>query len=343
MHAFVEFMVVMNGLKVIISLLAALCLSSNCQAETWKGLRTSGGGSQGWQALICENGSGWQSCELPVTVTMSASPTSLVANGQYSTITATVLDYYGIPVPNNVINWSATDGSISTGQTVTNASGMTSISLRSSWTLGGAAVYASTLEGDGSSGIWVPFVDSFVAYPSDYTGWTAYDPVYSCSAWSPDVSTVDSGSGFTQTASCYQNYYRYRQDRQQSVVTGAVTNVGGLAAEYTNNIVGISQWAIGTRYVAPPTPPTPPPAATTCSYVSGSTFFLTFDPNGGQSFKENGVTVSGPQTSYTHGREQWDGHIDYNGYRYTSGTYVTMTNQGRNFENYMFYLCKTPL
>jgi hypothetical protein len=331
-------------------------ISGVCQADTWKSLRTSGGGSQGWQAVVCENGAGWRVCELPVNISLTASPPSLVANGQYSTITATVTDYYGVPIPNNVINWSTSDGTISAGQTSTNASGQTSISLRSSWTLGGAAVYASTAENDGTAGIWVPFVDSFVAYPSDYTGWTAYNAVYGCGAWSPDVSTVDSGTWFTQWATCYQNYYRYRQDRQQSIVTGAITNVGGQVAEYTSSTVGVSQSAVGTRYVAPPTPPTPPPSATTCSFMYDGTqpiwYFWTSDPDGAH-YMVTTETMNDymagnydagvfAETSNVHGTQVWSGYLDYKGFRYTSGKFIaTYAQAGPNA--YFFELCKTPL
>jgi hypothetical protein len=156
-----------------------------------------------------------------------------------------------------VVNWSTTDGYINSGQTATDWSGKTAITLYSSHTLGGTAVTASTIEGDGSGAIWVPFVDSFVSYPSTYTPWTPYGAVYSCTAWSPDPSTVDSGVWFTQSASCYQNYYRYRQDLQQSIVTGAITYVGGQVAEYTTGAVAVSQGAVGTKVIIPPAPTAP--------------------------------------------------------------------------------------
>jgi hypothetical protein len=348
----------MNGKltnHLILGLLITAMSSSSCLAAGWTGLRTSGSGSVGWQPLICANGGGWQSCELPVTVTLTASPPSLVANGQQSTITATVTDYYGAAVPNNVINWSKTDGSISATQATTNASGKASIILTSSWTIGGSAVTASTAENDGSNAIWVPFVDSFVAYPATYTGWANNGGVYSCSAWSPDASTVDSGTWFTQTASCYQNYYRYRQDRQQSVVTGAVTNVGGQVAEYTSSTVGVSQSAVGTRYVAPPTPPTPPtppPAATTCSYgspvsdIMNSFAFATYDPHGQHAviggIDDYDASIA-TETSNIHGTTVYPGYVDYNGYRYTSGRFMEYQSIYGVTHAYYFELCRTPL
>jgi hypothetical protein len=241
-------------LAIMIAALSVFIMSDVAFAAGWTGLRTSGAGTNGWQPVICANGAGWQSCELPVNITLNTNPTSLVANGQSATVTASVTDYYGVPIAGNLINWSTTDGTISANQTATNASGTTAITLTSSHTLGGTAVTASTAENDGSAAIWEPFVDSFVAYPSTYTGWVAYGAVYSCTAWSPDPSTVNSGTWFTQTASCWQNYYRYRQDRQQSIVTGAVTNVGGQVAEYTSGVVGVSQAAVGTKVTTPPPP-----------------------------------------------------------------------------------------
>jgi hypothetical protein len=294
-------------------------------------------------------------------VALTASPPSLIANGQQSTITATVTDFYGVPVPNNVINWSKTDGAISASQATTNASGQASITLTSSWTIGGTAITASTAENDGSNAIWVPFVDSFVAYPATYTGWANNGGVYSCSAWSPDVSTVDTGTWFTQTATCYQNYYRYRQDRQQSIVTGAVTNVGGQVAEYTTGTVGVSQGAVGTRYVAPPTPPTPPPSSCRYSnpwlppYDLSSELAFVINPWTGVSFiapppevpdedHYNGATNGPDYTGLT--TQVWPGYIDYRGYRYTSGRFrdaVTVDGNTNSPLWYYFELCRAPL
>ena len=330
----------MNGRGVILTLLTLMFLSSTCQADTWKGLRTSGAGAQGWQALICENGSGWKSCELPVNVSLTASPPSLVANGQYSTITATVTDNYGVPISNNTINWSSSDGSISAGQTVTNASGVTSISLRSSWTLGGAQVSASTLENDGSSGIWVPFVDSFIAYPSSYTGWANNGGVYSCSGWSPDPSTVDSGVWFTQWATCWQGFWRYRQDRQQSIVTGAVTNVGGPAVETTSWQVGVSQGAVGTKWTAPP----PPVCWSSGNHSGGVNQGVFWDgssldgqpgPTSALILYYNGSTGMTIPDIYS--------SMVYNGMRMTVGGLFYTNNLGKNMKTWNYQICQQPL
>jgi hypothetical protein len=329
--------------NLFLGLLIAVISSDACLATGWSGLRTSGSGTSGWQPMVCANGSGWQSCEMPVSVLLTASPPSIVANGQTSTITATVRDAYGVAVPNNVLNWGTTDGTLNASQVTTNASGQASVILKSSWTLGGASVTATTAENDGSSALWVPFIDSFVAYPSTYTGWANNGGVYSCSAWSPAASTVTSGTWFTQTATCYQNYYRYRQDRQQSIVTGAITNVGGQVTEYTTSTVGVSQGAIGTKSVG------------TCSYdvynLESMAFFVTTDPAGGHmivttdsyvDYFYDGVTGVIVTSSNVHGTEIYTGYYDYRGFRYTSGRYMEY-----QFENgvpkYYFELCKTPL
>jgi hypothetical protein len=285
---------------------------------------------------------------MPVTVSLSASPASIVANGQTSTITATLTDYYGVAVPNGIVNWNTTNGTLSASQATTNASGQASVILKSSWTLGGASVSATTAENDGSNSLWVPFIDSFVAYPSTYTGWVAYGAVYSCTAWTPDPSTVATGTWFTQTATCYQNYYRYRQDQQQSIVTGAVTNVGGQVAEYTTSAVGVSQGAIGTKSVG------------TCSFYSPIAMpggnvaaFVTIDPQGSKGIITNETVMDawmgaiepgmGPWSTNTHGTDIWNGYVDYKGYRYTSGSFRELNIEYGSVYRYYFELCKSPL
>lgn len=335
--------------KLLLFTVASFIFSNSCLADSWSGLRTSGSGTQGWQPLICANGSGWQSCEMPVTVSLSASPASIVANGQTSTITATLTDYYGVAVANSKVNWSTTNGTLSASQATTNASGQASVTLKSSWTLGGASVRATTAENDGSNTLWVPFIDSFVSYPSAYTGWVAYGAVYSCTAWTPDPSTVATGTWFTQTATCYQNYYRYRQDQQQSIVTGAVTNVGGQVAEYTTSAVGVSQGAIGTKSVG------------TCSFYSPiampggqAAAFVTIDPQGAKGFITNETVMdnllnpsstagSGPTSTNVHGTTIWNGYIDWKGNRYTSGSFRELNVEYGSIYRYYFELCKSPL
>jgi hypothetical protein len=295
--------------------LLAMMVASVCVADTWAPIRTSGSGKQGWQAMVCQNGGGWQSCEMPVNISLSASPASLVAIGEVTTIQAAVTDYYGVAIEGSVLNWRTTDGGLSTWQTVTNASGVTSLNLTSSRTLGGATVTAETLERDGSGAIFVPFVDRWVAYPSGYTAWENTGGVYSCSAWSPDASTVPSGTWFTQWASCWQTQYQYRYDYEQSVVTGAVRQVGGPVALYQAVIVGVSQANVGTLYVPPPPPP--PPVGPVClAFQKGyNEIRSTTDCRGGggpHDIRVNGVYGNSTTGASVNGKQgHWIGGVFY--------------------------------
>ena len=327
-------------LKIMLISLSALIFADMSLASGWTGLRTSGSGQQGWQALVCDNGGGWRSCELSVNISITASPPSLVAINQTTTLTATVTDYYGVGIPGNVINWTTSDGSLSAGQTTTNVSGVTSITLTSSRTLGGASVIAKTAENDGSGSIWVPFVDSFVGYPSAYTGWANNGGVYSCSGWSPDPSTVDSGVWFTQWATCWQGFWRHRQDRKQSVVTGAVTNVGGPAVETTSWQVGVSQGAIGTKWTAPP-PPVCWSSGNSSAGVNSGTFFVSGaqsddrPPDIAFTLYYNGNTgLSMPGISSS---------MVYNGMILTAGAKTYVNNIGKNRVVYNYQICQQPL
>jgi hypothetical protein len=331
-------MCVANGIKRLFACLSIFLFASICYADGWGGIRTSGPGTAGWQALVCANGNGWQSCEMPVNIALASNPAALVANGEQATITATVTDYYGVPIAGATLNWTTSSGSIWPAQTVTNAGGVSSITLASSNVLGGAAVNATTLEQDGTAGIWVPFIDKWVPTASAYTGFSNYGGPYSCTALTPDPSTVDAGVGYWPSQNCWQAQIRYRQDQEVSVVTWTVRPVGGPVAEFQYIVITQYQYAVGTKVTTPPTPPAP-----VCSYASGVTWFESYEPNGAKRFWENGVFVEGPQTTYVHDREVWTGYIDYNGYRYTSGPFVSWHNQGRNFEIYEFYLCKAPL
>lgn len=336
----VEIMFSRRILKVMLTSFVSIIFSSMCSGSSWNGLRTSGAGTQGWQALICDSGSGWRSCELPVNITLTASPASVVALNQSTTVTATVTDYYGVAIAGNVLNWTTTDGTISPSQTTTNASGSSSITLTSSRTLGGTSVSARTAENDGIGSLWVPFIDSFVAYPSTYTAWANNGGVYSCTAWSPDPSTVASGTWFTQTASCYQNYYRYRQDRQQSQVTGIVINAGGLVTEYTTSIVGVSQGAIGTKVVTPPAPV----CWSSGNHGGGVNQGVFFDagamdeslpPDTALTLYYNGNTgLSMPSTSSS---------MVYNGMILTAGAKFYVNNIGRNRVVFNYQVCQVPL
>jgi len=275
-----------NVLRRYAVLMLLVLFANSCFAASWAPIRTSGPGKSGWQPLVCQTGKGWQSCEMPVNIVLVANPTSLVAIGETATITATVTDYYGVAIEGSTLNWTTTDGVLSTSQTKTDDKGVTSITLKSSSTLGGATVTAETLEKDGKTSIYVPFIDKFVAYPSTFTGFSNYGAVYSCTAWSPDPSTVATGTWFTQYANCWQTQIQYRQDREQSVVTGAIRNSGAPVALFQAIVVSVSQAAVGTMAVGP-----------TCEYSPGVTeIWDTTDCRGGGGphyIRVNGVYQNG--------------------------------------------------
>jgi hypothetical protein len=330
-------------LRLTIVSLMTLLLANISNAASWSGLRTSGAGTSGWQPLVCENGNGWRSCEMPVNVTLVAAPGSLVAIGEQATIYATVTDYYGVPIAGSRLNWTSTSGALWPTQTTTNAAGVASITIASSNTLGGTAVTATTFENDGSGAVWVPFTDKFVAVPSTFTAWADTGAPYNCTAWSPETSTVAAGTGFWQTANCWQDQLQYRQDRESSLVTGAIRDVGGPVPGYQSIVVSQTQFAMGTEMAAAPV----------CSYNPGRnqsgiltttpTQWSLQDPDGDLSLSDNGPTGITIERSGAHDGEVWQGHVDYNGYRYTVGKKRTTYNIGRNFVYYLFEMCKTPL
>lgn len=340
-------MTILKAFRLSLVSLAATLIASACFAGSWSGLRTSGPGTTGWQPLICENGSGWRSCEMPVKIALTANPTFLVAIGEQSTITATVTDYYGVAMAGIVLNWTITDGTKSAAQTTTNAGGVTSITLTSSHNLGGSTVTAETVEKDGIGSIWVPYIDKFVAYPSTYTPWANYGAYYSCTAWSPDTSTVASGTWFTQTASCWQQQQQWRQDRLQSVVTGSIKNNGSPVPLYQAIIIGISQVNVGTKVVAP-----------VCSFAWVGPGTNIFGPSNflwtGKSRDDagNNATVALVQGGYT-GLSLTYNQIDagqgvvYNGAFYTvgasRGTWYSGGMGGGGVQNNVYEYCITPL
>ena len=93
-------------------------------------------------------------------------------------------------------------------------------------------------------------VENWVATSPTYTDWVNSGAVYNCSVWTPDASTVNAGTNFTQTRSCSQNQTRNKQDRQTETGTGDIRNIGVAVAENQTVTVGGSQTAAGTKAVA---------------------------------------------------------------------------------------------
>jgi hypothetical protein len=73
--------------------------------------------------------------------------------------------------------------------------------------------------------------ETWAATTSVYSAWANSSGLYSCGAYSPDPSAYTAATQFNQTAYCYVNQSRTRQDRQVEVNSGAIRNVGGPVAE----------------------------------------------------------------------------------------------------------------
>ena len=80
-----------------------------------------------------------------------------------------------------------------------------------------------------------------------YTSWIDSDIISGCSNWSPAVTTVNTGTVFTQTATdCKQPQTRSRQDREQETTTLAYRNVGTSVIENQSIATTSTRSATGT-------------------------------------------------------------------------------------------------
>lgn len=329
----------------IVSMIAAPILLAFVPTANagWQPIRTSSNAS-GWQKVVCDNANaGWRSCEMGLTVVLTAAPAALAATGETTTITATVTDYYGGNVGSGTtLNWSTTDGALGAPQSATDVNGQAFVTLRSSSTIGGASVTGATSEGSGS--LYVPFTDKWLAIGPTYTAWANTGAPYSCTGWSPAASTVAQGSFFTQYQNCNQNQIAYQQNRQQSAVTGQIVNVGGPIPLYQTIVITQSQGAVGTL----PPPPPPPPAAPVCTVIQGSTInapivgWTQNNNDGTWTLYDQGATgivTKGSAAKY----DRWGGSVQYNGYTYTVGQFVVFGTFGRNQERSVWQICKAPL
>lgn len=329
----------------IVSLLAAPILLAFVPTANagWQPIRTSSNAS-GWQKVVCDNANaGWRSCEMGLTVVLTAAPAALAATGETTTITATVTDYYGGNVGSGTtLNWSKTDGALGAPQSATDVNGQAFVTLTSSSTIGGASVTGATSEGSGS--LYVPFTDKWLAIGPTYTAWANTGTPYSCTGWSPAASTVAQGSFFTQYQNCNQNQIAYQQNRQQSAVTGQIVNVGGPIPLYQTIVITQSQGAVGT--LPPPQPPKPP--APVCTVVQGGnvkTPVIGWSQNNNDGMWSlydqgaTGIVTKGSADKYA----KWGGSVQYNGYTYTVGEFVVWGQYGKNFEASVWQICKAPL
>lgn len=89
--------------------------------------------------------------------------------------------------------------------------------------------------------------ETWVAATSTYTTWVNSGAITSCTNWSPAVTTVNTGTVFTQTATdCKQPQTRSRQDREQETTTLAYRNVGASVVENQSIATTSTRSATGT-------------------------------------------------------------------------------------------------
>jgi hypothetical protein len=150
-------------------------------------------------------------------------------------------------------------------------------------------------------------------YLMDFTAWANSSGYYSCSAWSPDVSTVNAGTVFTQAAYCYINQqrgaagYTYNGGWVPDPAVPYRTETQTLANQY------VTQQATGTK--------------STCQYVAGNTqwtYQMLMDHNMHTIVYLNGSVV------YT--RQGQDTQMTYGGATYYRGAVVSA--------NTIWQLCK---
>jgi hypothetical protein len=79
-------------------------------------------------------------------------------------------------------------------------------------------------------------LENWIAATPSYTTWINVGALASCSNWTPDPSTVNLGTSFTQTATnCTQDQSREKQNREQETTTLNYRNVGSPVVE-TNTL-----------------------------------------------------------------------------------------------------------
>lgn len=164
-------------------------------------------------------------------------------------------------------------------------------------------------------------LETWNAIASDYTVWTNSGAVNSCSNWSPDTSTIASGSIFTQNANdCKQPQTRTKQDREQETTTLAIRNKGSIVTENQSIAATSSRSATGTKVM------------TECMFNEAAGFYAY---NFG-SIQENMYFWNG---DYIGGGP---GVFNYNGYQYSISSFVRSDYSAYLQTNY-YYVCRKPL
>lgn len=117
--------------------------------------------------------------------------------------------------------------------------------------------------------------------------------LYDCNNWSQSTSTVNSGVGFTKTATnCSKDQIRNRQDREQETTTLVIRNKGSFVENQTN-----TRAATGTK-----TPKT-------CGFDKSKTYVA---KNGNSYTYSWAGSIQGTTTSKS---------LNNCGYKYTVGAY----------------------
>jgi hypothetical protein len=165
--------------------------------------------------------------------------------------------------------------------------------------------------------------ENWVTTSPDYTEWTNTGVISGCSNWTPDVSTIDAGKKFDQTATdCKQPQIRTRQNREQETGSKAFRNVGNPVTE--DNVITVSSTREATGMKAVPK---------VCAY--GNSTWASVPPNLTIGWKETttpvaerfSVTIPFNSTSYVK-----------DGYLYTKGR--AMFSQGSNLYS---EICRQPI
>ena len=173
----------------------------------------------------------------------------------------------------------------------------------------------------GLRSVVVNVVETWIATTPTYTSWVNSGGIYGCANWSPDPSTVNTGVGFTQTATdCEQNQTRNRQNREQETTTLAIRNSGSVIVEnqtLTNQTS--TRAATGTK-------------VTKVCYYNASNYVY----RGGYPYYQymwNGSRIASEKSTV----------ISRNGYTYSVGSFVkryTTYDQDMSDEISEYYICR---
>ena len=145
------------------------------------------------------------------------------------------------------------------------------------------------------------------SYLMDFSDWAWSGDNYNCSAWAPDVSTVNSGTTFTQTQSCSRN--QQRGAAGYTLVNGNWASDAAVPYRVETQVIGgqtKSQSATGTK--------------SSCVYTAGSTYWWIFgaaDHNVYIQVALNGkliyTSVNQGQTAFTYGGQLYKRGAAQNG------------------------------